>query len=214
MVEPTREARLARLDETVLYLCMPAIPGLAAFVDSVCRAGVDIVQVRDSTLEAREELQAVAAASRPARAASSMVAVNNRADLALIGRADILHLGQTDLSPHDARRVVGPDMLIGASTHTPEQARAAASDPDVDYFCAGPVYATPTKPDRDPVGLEMVEAAAKHANGKPWFAIGGVDLDTIDDVIDAGAERIVVVRAIVEAADPAAMAQQLRAKLF
>lgn len=213
MVEPTREARLARLEETLLYVCMPAVGGLAGFVDSICRAGVDAVQIRDRSLDTRLELQAIGVASRAARAASALVAVNDRADLAVIGRADILHLGQTDLTPHDARRIVGPDVLIGVSTHTAEQAREAANNRDVDYFCAGPVYETPTKPDREPVGLEHVETAAAVANGKPWFAIGGIDLDTIDDVVDAGADRIVVVRAVVEAADPAAMAAQLRARL-
>ena len=213
MVEPTREARLARLEETLLYLCMPAIGGLAAFVDSVCRAGVDAVQIRDRSLDTRTELQAIGVATRAARSVSALVSVNDRADLAVIGRADILHLGQTDLTPHDARRIVGPEMLIGVSTHTAEQARAAAENPDVDYFCAGPVYETPTKPEREAAGLEQVEAATAVAGDKPWFAIGGINLETISEVVSAGADRICVVRAIVEAADPAAMATQLRAKL-
>lgn len=211
MVEPIRSARLARLQETYLYLCTPLRHDLASFVDLVCRSGVDAVQVREKTLEARNELRTIAEASRVARACNALVSVNDRADLAVLARADILHVGQGDLSPSDARRIVGTDILIGQSTHTAAQIDAVINDRDVDYFCVGPVYPTATKPDRPAVGLQLIELAASIGTRKPWFAIGGIDLDSIADVVAAGAERVVVVRAITEEPTPAAAAAAAKA---
>ena len=102
---------------------------------------------------------------------------------------------------------------MGLSSHDPAQVSAAAAHPDADYFCVGPLWATPTKPGRAAVGLSLVEHAASLGTAKPWFAIGGVDLSTVDQVIDAGASRIVVVRAITDAADPTAAAQELLSRL-
>ena len=213
MADPTRSARLELLARAALYVCTPARVDLADFAAAVCAGGVDALQVRQKGLEAREELDLINAVSGPVRAHGALLSVNDRADLAVLSGADILHLGQRDLAPREARHIVGPDMLIGLSTHTREQAELAVQDPDVDYFCAGPVHATPTKPGRPAAGLDQVRAAAQVAAGKPWFAIGGIDEQTIGAVLDAGATRIVVVRAVTEAPDPEKAAFALRSLL-
>ena len=117
-----------------------------------------------------------------------------------------------------ARRHLHQWAILGRSTHAPAQTDAAIKDPDVDYFCAGPVYATSTKPDYEPVGLDLVRYAAKVApvgriDAKPWFAIGGISPANLDDVIEAGARRVCVVRAITEASDPQAAADRLQTRL-
>jgi thiamine-phosphate pyrophosphorylase len=141
--------------------------------------------------------------------------VNDRADVALAAGADVLHLGQGDLPVTVARQILGPGPLIGRSSHSPAQADAAAAEPGVDYFCAGPVWATPTKPGRQAAGIGLLAHVARAEPARPWFAIGGISLDRLGQVLAAGATRIVVVRAITEAEDPAAatrvFARRLRA---
>ena len=112
-----------------------------------------------------------------------------------------------------ARRILGPGPLIGRSSHSPAQAAAAAAEPGVDYFCAGPLWVTPTKPGRPATGLGLLGAVAASRPARPWFAIGGIDLGRLDDVLAAGARRVVVVRAITEAADPAAAAAAFARRL-
>jgi thiamine-phosphate pyrophosphorylase len=121
-----------------------------------------------------------------------------------------VHVGQDDLSPAQARALVGPERVVGRSTHEPAQAAAADADPDVDYFAVGPVHATPTKPGRPAAGLDYV---ASIQSQKPWFAIGGLDAGNVHEVVERGASRIVVVRAITDADDPEAAARALRAAL-
>ena len=199
----------ARLADARLYLCTGArrsrgdLPG---FLDAVLGAGVDIVQLREKGLEAREELGLLEVFADACRRHGRLLAVNDRADVALAAGADVLHLGQDDLPVPDARRILGPGPLIGRSSHSPGQADAAATEPGVDYFCAGPVWVTPTKPGRPAAGLNLVAQVAA-ASARPWFAIGGIDLGRLDDVLAAGASRVVVVRAITEADDPAAAAR-------
>ncbi|SDU74679.1 thiamine-phosphate diphosphorylase [Gordonia westfalica] len=219
-----------RLDTARLYLCTDARRergDLLEFVGAALAGGVDIVQLRDKgsagekqfgTLEAREELEILTALRSVVDAHGALLAVNDRADIAALSGADVLHVGQGDLPPRLARRVVGPDTVIGVSTHDPEQAAAAAADPDVDYFCVGPCWTTPTKPGRTAAGLDLVTttAAAMSAPGvpdKPWFAIGGIDAPRAPEVTAAGARRIVVVRAITAADDPAAAATDLLGRL-
>ena len=206
----------ARLRSARLYLCTDARRergDLAEFVDAALAGGVDIVQLRDKgsageerfgPLEARDELAALEILTDAARRHGALVAVNDRADVALAAGADILHLGQDDLPLPTARDIVGR-RLIGRSTHDADQARAAVAE-DVDYFCVGPCWPTPTKPGRAAPGLDLVRAAAALGTDKPWFAIGGIDLPRVRDVVAAGATRIVVVRAITAAPDPAAPA--------
>jgi thiamine-phosphate pyrophosphorylase len=130
----------------------------------------------------------------------------------------MLHLGQADGSAARARRHLHRWALIGRSTHAPRQADKAIKDPNVDYFCVGPVHATSSKPDYEPVGLDLVRYAARKARvgrikSKPWFAIGGISLDNLDEVIEAGARRVCVVRAITQASDPQDAAQRLSSRL-
>jgi thiamine-phosphate pyrophosphorylase len=135
--------------------------------------------------------------------------LNDRPDLVAACGADGVHVGQEDGPPAQAREAVGPEAIVGRSTHAPDQADAAEADPDVDYLAVGPVHATPTKPGRPAAGLDYVSYAAAHAR-KPWFAIGGLDAGNVREVVERGATRIVVVRAIAAADDPEAAARELR----
>jgi len=199
------------LETALLYLCTDARRqrgDLAEFVDAALAGGVDIVQLRDKgpdgPLEARDELAALEIIGDACRRHGALLAVNDRADIALAAGAGVLHLGQDDLPVSWARRIVGDGVVIGRSTHDAAQANAAAAEPGVDYFCAGPCWPTPTKPGRPAPGLPLIEHVAAAAPARPWFAIGGIDHDRLDDVLAAGARRIVVVRAITEADDPCA----------
>jgi thiamine-phosphate pyrophosphorylase len=224
-----RPGRLAGLADARLYLCTPRQPGFGPFVEAILGGGrpdgrrvpgVDLVQLREKGLEWRQETAALAEMLAAARRCGGLVSANDRADLALFAGVDILHVGQDDIPPKLARRLVGPDVLIGQSTHSPHQLHAALADPDVDYVCVGPVHATPTKQGRAPVGLGMPRLAAREAppftaGAKPWFVTGGVDEATLDEIMATGARRVVVVRGITGAADPgeaaASLARRLRA---
>jgi thiamine-phosphate pyrophosphorylase len=205
--------RRARLADARLYLCTPDRPDLASFLDAVLSGGVDVVQLREKGIEARRELEVLEVVREAAERHGALWSVNDRADVALASGADVLHLGQDDLPVPAARRVVGDDELVGRTTHDPAQAAAAAVEPGVDYFCVGPTWQTPTKPGRPAAGLDLVRYAAGLGTDRPWFAIGGIDLGTIDEVLAAGATRVVVVRVLTEAADPHAAAVALRARL-
>ncbi|GAA2337248.1 thiamine phosphate synthase [Saccharopolyspora halophila] len=206
-----------------MYLCTDARAergDLAEFADAALAGGVDIIQLRDkgpegAPLEARQELAALEVLADACVRHGALLAVNDRADVALAAEADVLHLGQDDLPVEQARKVVGDEVAIGRSTHDVVQADAAATEAGVDYFCTGPTWTTPTKPGREAAGLELVRHAAEHAgHGRPWFAIGGIDATNLDEVVAAGAERVVVVRAITEAEDPRAAAAALRERLL
>jgi thiamine-phosphate pyrophosphorylase len=194
---------------------------LAQFADAALAGGVDIIQLRDKgsvgeqrfgPLEARDELAACEILAEAARRHGALFAVNDRADIARAAGADVLHLGQGDLPLHVAREIAGPATLVGLSTHDAAQAAQAAAGA-ADYFCVGPCWPTPTKPGRAAPGLQLVRAAAQIAGGKPWFAIGGIDAQRLPAVLDAGARRIVVVRAITAAEDPRAAAERLSSAL-
>ncbi len=203
-----------------LYLCTDARTRQAdfsQFVDAAFAGGVDIIQLRDASLEAADELEALVVLAEAAERHGKLWAVNNRADIAAASRAPVLHLGQRDLPRAAARSIIHPTTAMGLSTHTRAQVDAALADDLLDYYCVGPVWATPTKPGRDAVGVELVEYAASRASSperdRPWFAIGAIDLSTVSQVVDSGARRIVVVRAITEASDPAEAARRLCAAL-
>lgn len=204
-----------RLADARLYLCTGARRregDLPAFLDAVLGGGVDVVQLREKGLEAAEEIALTRIVADAVRRHGALLATNDRADIARAVGADVLHLGQDDL-PIDIARAVAPGALIGRSTHDEAQAAAADADPGVDYFCAGPTWATPTKPGRAAAGLDLLRWAAAHAS-TPWFAIGGIDSpERLGQVLAAGATRVVVVRALTEAPDPAAAAARLRARL-
>jgi thiamine-phosphate pyrophosphorylase len=213
-----------RLATASLYLCTDARRergDLAEFADAALAGGVDIIQLRDKgspgeqrfgPLEALHELAALEVLADAARRHDALVAVNDRADIAVAAGADVLHLGQDDLPPPIARDIIGSGPVIGRSTHDGAQATAAAAEA-VDYFCVGPCWPTPTKPGRPAPGLDLVRATAELATDKPWFAIGGIDEQRLPEVLAAGARRIVVVRAITGADDPRAAAQRLKARL-
>ncbi|MDI5977626.1 thiamine phosphate synthase [Amycolatopsis magusensis] len=209
-----------RLDEARLYLCVDARSAhgdLAEFLDAALAGGVDIVQLRDKTsgspLEAKQELAALEVFAEACARHGALLSVNDRADVALAAGADVLHLGQDDIPVPLARRILGDEVVIGRSTHSGAQARAAAAEPGVDYFCTGPCWPTPTKPGREAPGLDLVRETASLGTPRPWFAIGGIDLPRLPEVLEAGASRVVVVRAITEADDPRAAAHALKSAL-
>ncbi|WP_236700596.1 thiamine phosphate synthase [Allosalinactinospora lopnorensis] len=205
-----------RLDGSRLYLCTDARQergDLAGFLDAALSGGVDIVQLRDKTLEARQELEFLKVMREACERHGTLLAVNNRADIARASGADVLHLGQNDLPVRYAREIIGDGPLIGRSNNNAETAVASAAEEGVDYFCVGPTWSTPTKPGRPAAGLSLIEKTAALGGDRPWFAIGGIDLDNLGQVLDAGARRAVVVRAITQADDPHAAAAEFRRRL-
>ena len=213
---PDRDRLRARLAGARLYLCTDARErqgDLAGFLDAVLDGGVDVVQLRQKGLEAGQELRYLEVFRAACARHGKLLAVNDRADVAYAAGADVLHLGQDDLSPVIARTLVGPEPLIGLSSHAEAETAAAAVEPAADYFCAGPVWPTPTKPGRPAPGLDLLRFAAALGTSRPWFAIGGINESNLNQVLAAGATRIVVVRVLTEAADPGAVAARLAARL-
>lgn len=188
-----------------LYLITACRPDLEDFLEAAISGGVDIVQIRDKQLPDGALLDALATARTVTARRNVPLVVNDRPDLALLTGADFVHVGQNDLSVPDARRVAP---AVGLSTHTPTQ----IDDADADYLGVGPVFATPTKPGAPAVGVELVRYTAAHAR-QPWYAIGGITPANATEVVDAGAERLAVVRAIGEADDPERVARALRGLL-
>jgi thiamine-phosphate pyrophosphorylase len=202
------QQRRDQLQRARLYLCTPDRPDLAEFVAAVCEAGVDIVQLRDKELPDRTLLERAAVARDAAHAAGALFVLNDRPDLAVACEADGVHVGQDDVPAAVARRTVGPDALLGLSTHAPDELAASTGEP-VDYISAGPVEPTPTKPGRPGTGLDYIRLAAERSP-HPFFVTGGVSPATLPAIAGAGATRFVVVRALTEAADPATVAKELR----
>ncbi|MCM1970044.1 thiamine phosphate synthase [Streptomyces sp. NPDC002812] len=210
----------AQLSDARLYLCTDARKrqgDLPEFLDAVLAGGVDIVQLRDKGMEAGEELEHLQVFAEAARRHGKLLAVNDRADVAHAIGSDVLHLGQGDIPVPAARAILGREVLIGRSCHSEAEVDAAVAEAGVDYFCTGPCWPTPTKPGRFAPGLGLVRHAASLAQDRPWFAIGGIDAGNLDEVLDAGASRVVVVRALTEASDPGAaaadLAKRVRARL-
>jgi thiamine-phosphate pyrophosphorylase len=199
-----------RLSDARLYLVCDARP--RDFLAAALRGGVDVIQLRDKALGDDELIAAAREFRAAADAAGALFVLNDRPDLVAACAADGVHVGQDDGEPAAARAAVGPERIVGRSTHTPAQLAAAEADADVDYYAVGPVHATPTKPGRPAAGLSYVAHAAQAAT-KPWFAIGGIDRGTLGPVLAGGARRIVVVRAIADAEDPEASARGLREAL-
>jgi thiamine-phosphate pyrophosphorylase len=217
--EAVHGMRLARLAEAHLYLVCEALPGgrePGPLLEAALRGGADIVQMREKQPRSTDELVALAAPFRRAAAEhGALFILNDRPDLVAACDADGVHVGQEDIGAAEARRLAGQEALIGLSTHSIEQVHAACSaagDARPDQLSVGPVFETPTKPGRPATGLGLIERAAREAS-IPWFAIGGIDVDNVEEVAAAGASRIVVVRAIRDAEDPEAAARSLRAVL-
>lgn len=214
MASTVLERRRARLAGARLYLICDARPGgrpLGDVLGPALRGGVDVFQLRCKDATDAEILAAAAEAAEWCDVAGALFILNDRPDLVAAAGADGVHVGQDDTPVAEARRLAGPDALVGLSTHSPEQVDAAHAA-GVDYIGVGPVHVTPTKPGRPAVGTDLVTYAARNAT-LPWFAIGGVDETTIDAVMTAGANRVAVVRAVAEAVDPEAVARRLDHKL-
>lgn len=204
--------RRERLRTARLYLCCEARPGgedPEPLLAAALRGGVDIVQLREKSLPRREIELAAQTFRRLCDNNSALFIVNDDPDLARACDADGVHVGQDDLAAAEARALLGPDAIIGLSTHSEEQIAASAAAP-VDYISVGPIWETPTKQGRPAVGLELISHAVANAP-HPFFAIGGIDSSNASAVIEAGARRLCVVRAVRDAADPAAAAEALRA---
>ncbi|WP_283133738.1 thiamine phosphate synthase [Rhizohabitans arisaemae] len=204
------------LSDRYLYLCTDSRSrqgDLPEFLDSALAGGVDIVQLREKGLEAKQELACLEVFRDACDRHGALLAVNDRADVAYAARPDILHLGQDDLPVPVARDLLGPDILIGRSTHTAAEVSSAAEQDGVDYFCVGPVWPTPTKPGRPAPGPGLLKHAASLETSRPWFGIGGIDLTNLDEVLAYGVRRVVVVRAVTEAEDPGAAAAEFRRRL-
>jgi thiamine-phosphate pyrophosphorylase len=194
--------RRERLAASRLYVVTGARPDLGEFLDAILAAGVDVIQLREKEAEAGDLLRWGERFRDAADQHGALFVVNDRPDVAFALDADGVHLGRNDLPSGVARELLGDDAIIGLSTHSAEQWDAAA--PEADYLCIGPVWETPTKPGRPAAGLDAVRHAARSGETRPWFAIGGITLDNLPEVQDAGAKSIVVVRAVTTAADPSA----------
>ena len=201
----------SRLSRTLLYLVTPARPAygdLDPFLALVLEAGVDMVQLREKHMAVDELKPFGEIVRRRTSEHGALFIVNDSVEAALACGADGVHLGQDDMPVGQARSLMGAEALIGLSTHSEEEV-SASSETGVDYIGVGPVYETPTKAGRPAVGLGLVRYAAAEAH-TPFFAIGGIDLDNLSRVVEAGATRVSVLRALTEAADPAAVARRMK----
>ena len=198
-----------------LYLAAPAhlaAGPLVDLVDELAAAGIDLIQLREKEMEAGDLLRVGAPLQEACSASGVPFIINDRPDVAMTLAADGVHVGQNDL-PVEAVRRIFPAGIVGLSTHTPEEVDGTFRIEGLDYVAAGPVHETPTKPGRPAAGLDLVRYAAQRVE-LPWFAIGGIDHSNLETVMEAGARRVVVVRAITQAPDPVAAAARLKEMLL
>jgi thiamine-phosphate pyrophosphorylase len=203
--------RQQQLQAAQLYLVTAPCEHLLAVVEAALQGGLRLVQYRDKQTDDILRYQNALQLSRLCRQYGALFIINDRIDLALAVDADGVHLGQQDLPVELARQWLGPGRLIGRSTTNPDQLQKAISE-NVDYIGVGPVYETPTKAGRPASGFSYVRYAAEHAP-MPWFAIGGIDAENVADVVAAGAERVAVVRALMQAEHPGMIVQEFLAQL-
>lgn len=179
------------------------------FLDAVAsslKGGVDIIQLREKNAPANRIIELGKKIKLLCAEYGATFIVNDRVDIAYILEADGVHLGQDDMDVDSARKILGHNAIIGISTHAPEQALKAVSD-GADYIGAGPVFTTPTKPGRQSVGLDYVKWVSENIS-IPAFAIGGIDLDNVNEVLNTGLKRVAVVRAIINSQNPEKSANQ------
>lgn len=209
------DGRRDRLAAARLYVVTDARVGrgdLFEFLEAILGAGAGIVQLREKGAEAGDILRWGETFREATERHGALFIVNDRPDVALALDADGVHVGQNDLPPAVARRLLGPERIVGLSCHSPQQLDGAPAE--ADYVTAGPIHETPTKPGRPGTGLGVVRhAAATQPRARPWFAIGGIDPEALPAVVAAGARRVVVVRAVTEAPDPGQAVQELLAGL-
>jgi thiamine-phosphate pyrophosphorylase len=207
------DSRRERLRRARLYFVTDVRPGLEELLAAALAGGVDMVQLRDRSASDDELVRAATVFRRLCDEHGALFWLNDRPDLVGACGADGVHVGQDDMPASEARAVAGDEVLVGLSTHSPAQLDAAVAAGEADQLSVGPVWATPTKEGRPAAGLDYVRHAARVAGERPWFAIGGIDLGNVREVIAAGASRVVVVRAIRDADDPRAAAAALRSAL-
>jgi thiamine-phosphate pyrophosphorylase len=203
--------RLQRLRQSLVYLVTSPQENLVATVEAALKGGITLVQYRDKNTEDDVRFQRAQQLREICHRYQALFLVNDRVDLALAVGADGVHLGQTDMPIAVARRLLGPQAIIGRSTTNPEEMRRALEE-GADYIGVGPVYSTPTKPGKAAAGLDYVRYAATHSP-VPWFAIGGIDADNLSEVLQAGAQQVAIVRAVMEAENPTQSAQAIVAQL-
>lgn len=188
--------RISRELVPSIYALTSPLPGHApaATAHRLAAAGVRWIQIREKQSDDRTTLSIVreAAAAMPEGVS---IFVNDRVDLALAGNASGVHLGDRDLPAADARTICGARLLIGVSTHSVEEALQAAADDEVDYIALGPIFQSPTKNVRSPLGVEPIRAL-RGATDRPIIAIGGISVGNIRDVLDAGADSAAIISAL------------------
>ena len=207
------DSRRERLRRARLYFVTDVQPRLEELLTAALAGGVDMVQLRNKAAGDDELVRAAAVFRRLCDEHGALFWLNDRPDLVAACGADGVHVGQDDMPVVEARRVAGNDVLVGLSTHSRAQLDAAVAAGDADQLSVGPVWETPTKEGRPAAGLDYVRYAARVAGDRLWFAIGGIDLGNVREVIAAGASRVVVVRAIRDADEPQAAAAALTAAL-
>lgn len=202
------------ITDCYLYLCTDLVTPKEKFASTIEEVAIstDIVQIR-SDKDAKYILDYIKTIKPILEKNDSLLAVNNRADIAKIAQADVFHIGQDDISPEDAREILGKEVVIGLSTHTIDEFVAAQKNESIDYISIGPIYKTTTKPTYIPCGLRALKEVASKSY-KPFFAIGGIDIDNLDDVILSGAKRIAVVRAITDSTKPGLSAKRLKERIM
>ncbi len=208
---PTADERRERLARARLYFVTDSRTD-PAVLRAALEGGVDMLQLRDSEASENELLRAATVFRELCDTHDALFWINDRPDLALRAGADGVHVGQDDMNVEDAGQVTGGELLIGLSTHSPDQLERGMAA-GADQLSVGPVWETPTKPGRPAAGLDYVRHAAERRPPAPWFAIGGIDAANVGEVVEAGAERAVVVRAIRDADDPRAAAAAIRTAL-
>jgi thiamine-phosphate pyrophosphorylase len=204
--------RRQQLGASPLYLVTSAAESLFSIVEAALQGGLTLLQYRDKNADDTVRLSNAQKLCQLCRQYGALFIINDRADLALAVEADGVHLGQQDVPIALARQILGPQRLIGRSTTNPQEMEKAIAE-GADYLGVGPVYETPTKAGKAAAGLEYVRYAAAKSP-LPWFAIGGIDLDNVEDVMAAGAKQVAVVRAIMQAENPTLITQELRSKLL
>ncbi|MEL6551865.1 MAG: thiamine phosphate synthase [Cyanobacteria bacterium J06621_11] len=202
-----RSPRLQQLMQARTYLVTSPVPDILGVVEAALKGGIAIVQYREKSADDEERLEMAQKMKALCHEYGALFIVNDRVDIAAASDADGVHLGQQDLPMPEARKILGPEKIVGRSTTNPQELQRAL-DEGADYIGVGPVHATPTKPGKAAAGNEYVRYAAEHAT-MPWFTIGGLNADNLAPTLAAGATRVAVVRALMEAEDPSAIARSL-----